>query len=119
MFRSGLEEKVSDLLCKLGVKYEYEGFTLPYTIEHKYTPDFVLENGVILEIKGYWDPASRRKMKQVIKENPIADIRMVFQDPYKRISKKSKTTYAKWCERYGIRWCAAHCIPVDWLTCGS
>ena len=51
MFRSGLEEKVSDLLCKLGVKYEYEGFTLPYTIEHKYTPDFVLENGVILELK--------------------------------------------------------------------
>ena len=29
-------------------------------------------------------------MKQVIKENPIADIRMVFQDPYKRISKKVK-----------------------------
>ena len=40
---------------------------------------------------------------------------MVFQDPYKRISKKSKTTYAKWCERYNIKWCAAHCIPVDWL----
>ena len=53
--------------------------------------------------------------KQVIKDNPTIDLRMVFQDPYKRISKKSKTTYAKWCERYGILWCAAHYIPVDWL----
>ena len=119
MFRSGLEEKVSDLLCELGVNYEYEGTTLPYTIKHNYTPDFVLDNGTILEIKGYWDPPSRRKMRQVIQENPSADIRMVFQDPYKKISKKSKTTYAKWCERYGILWCAAHCIPVDWLKCGT
>ena len=42
MFKSGLEEKVSDLLCELGVDYEYEGLSLPYTIKHLYTPDFVL-----------------------------------------------------------------------------
>ena len=63
-----------------------------------------------------WDAP---KIRQVIKDNPNIDLRMVFQDPYKRISKKSKTTYAKWCERYGILWCAAHCIPVDWLKCGT
>ena len=115
-FRSGLEEKVADLLVTLGVDYEYEETSYPYTIQHSYTPDFVLpDNGVILEVKGYWDPPSRRKIRQVIKDNPTIDLRMVFQDPYKRISKKSKTTYAKWCERYGILWCAAHCIPVDWL----
>ena len=110
-FRSGLEEKVADLLVTLGVDYEYEETSYPYTIQHQYTPDFVLpNNGVILEVKGYWDPPSRRKIRQVIKDNPEIDLRMVFQDPYKRISKKSKTTYAKWCERYGILWCAAHCI---------
>ena len=41
MFKSGLEEKVSDLLCELGVDYEYEGKSFAYTIAHKYTPDFV------------------------------------------------------------------------------
>ena len=55
-FRSGLEEKVADLLVSLGVDYEYEETSYPYTIQHQYTPDFVLpDNGVILEVKGYWD----------------------------------------------------------------
>ena len=65
-------------------------------------PDFVLPNGVVLETKGYWRPEDRRKVRQVIAENPGIDLRMVFQDPYKKIVKKSKTTYAKWCSRYGI-----------------
>ena len=116
MFKSGLEEKVSDLLCELGVDYEYEGKSFPYTIQHLYTPDFILPNGVVLETKGYWRPEDRRKVKQVITENPDIDLRMVFQDPYKKISKKSKTTYSKWCQRYGIKWCAFHAIPIDWLT---
>ena len=52
-FRSGLEEKVADLLVTLGVDYEYEEASYPYTIQHSYTPDFVLpNNGVILEVKG-------------------------------------------------------------------
>ena len=51
MFKSGLEEKVSDLLCELGVDYEYEGLSLPYTIKHLYTPDFVLPNGIVLETR--------------------------------------------------------------------
>ena len=28
-FRSGLEERVADLLCELGVKYEYESTKFP------------------------------------------------------------------------------------------
>ena len=61
MFKSGLEEKVSDLLCELGVDYEYESTSFPYTIQHLYTPDFILSNGVILEVKGYWDSAHLRQ----------------------------------------------------------
>ena len=89
MFKSGLEEKVSDLLCELGVDYDYEGISFDYTITHKYTPDFVLPNGICLETKGFWRPEDRRKIKQVITENPDIDLRMVFQDPYK--SQKLRT----------------------------
>ena len=71
MFKSGLEEKVSDLLCELGVDYESEGTSFSYTIAHKYTPDFVLPNGVCLETKGFWRPEDRRKVRQVIAENEI------------------------------------------------
>ena len=108
-------EKVADLLVELGVKYEYESTKVPYVIQHTYTPDFILPNGVWLECKGYWDSADRKKVKSVIEQNPDIDLRMVFQAPYNTISKKSKTTYAKWCERHGIKWTSFATIPIQWL----
>lgn len=115
-FRSGLEEKVADLLGELGVKYDYESTKVPYVIQHTYTPDFVLPNGVYLECKGYWDADDRRKIKAVKTLNPDLDLRMVFQAPYNTISKKSKTTYAQYCERLNIPWTSYHNIPLTWLT---
>jgi hypothetical protein len=115
-FRSGLEERVADLLCELGVTYEYESTTVPYVIQHTYTPDFLLPNGVFLECKGYWDSEDRRKIKAVKQQNPELDIRMVFQSPFNKISKKSKTTYAKYCERLNIPWCSYATIPIEWLV---
>jgi len=114
-FRSGLEEKVADLLQGLGVLYKYESQKLPYTIQHNYTPDFVLPNDIYLETKGYWDASDRRKILAVKKSNPEIDLRMVFQSPYNKISKKSKTTYAMWCEKHDIPWTSFHNIPLEWL----
>ncbi len=114
-FRSKLEESVADLLEGLGVSYEYESKRLPYTIQHLYCPDFVLPNHVLLETKGYWDAADRRKILAVKKDNPYLDLRMVFQSPYNKISKKSKTTYAMWCEKHDIPWTSYHDIPLEWL----
>ena len=114
-FRSKLEERVATLLEQLGISYEQESENLSYTIEHTYTPDFVLPNYIYLETKGYWDAADRRKVLAVKRDNPDVDLRMVFQSPYNTISKKSKTTYAKWCEKHDIPWTAYHEIPLDWL----
>ena len=114
-FRSKLEEKVATLLKELGVSYEYESTQIPYVIQHNYTPDFLLPNHVYLETKGYWDAADRRKVLAVKRDNPLIDLRMVFQSPYNTISKKSKTTYAQWCDRHDIPWTAYHEIPLDWL----
>ncbi len=116
MFRSQLEEKVADLLVELNIDYDYETKRIPYTIQHHYTPDFILPNGVVLECKGYWEASDRRKIKQIVKDNPDLDLRMVFQAPFNKISKKSKTTYAKWCDRLKIPWCAYYDIPIDWLS---
>jgi len=115
-FRSKLEERISNLFDELGVIYEYESSKVAYTIQHHYVPDFILPNHIYLEAKGYWDAADRRKILAVKKDNPDLDLRMVFQSPYNTISKKSKTTYAKWCEKHNIPWCAFHTIPIDWLT---
>ena len=115
MFRSELEEKVSDLLCELKIDYEYAPHRIPYQIQHNYSPDFLLPNGIYLECKGYWDSADRRKIKNVKEQHPEIDLRMVFQAPFNKITKKSKTTYAKWCDRNKIPWTAYHNIPLEWL----
>ncbi len=115
-FRSKLEENIATLLDGLGVSFEYESEKLGYTIEHSYTPDFVLPNYTYLEAKGYWSPADRRKILSVKKDNPDIDLRMVFQSPYNKISKKSKTTYAQWCEKHDIPWSSYQNIPIDWLV---
>ena len=115
-FKSKLEERIATLFVTLGVQYEYESEKISYTIQHHYCPDFVLPNHVYLEAKGYWAPADRRKILAVKKDNPDMDLRMVFQAPYNKINKKSKTTYAMWCEKHDIPWTAYHDIPIDWLT---
>ena len=115
-FRSNLEKNIADLLDGLGVSYEYESEKLGYTIEHTYTPDFVLPNYTYIEAKGYWSPSDRRKILNVLKANPEIDLRMVFQSPYNTISKKSKTTYAKWCEKHDIPWSSYQNIPIEWLV---
>ena len=115
-FRSKLEENIANLLEGLGVSYQYASEKLSYTIEPTYTPDFVLPNYTYLEAKGYWDPADRRKILAVKKANPEIDLRMIFQSPYNTISKRSKTTYAKWCERHDILWTSYHDIPIEWLV---
>tara|TARA_Y100000817_G_scaffold270167_1_gene228109 strand:- start:307 stop:729 length:423 start_codon:yes stop_codon:yes gene_type:complete len=114
-FRSKLEESVASLLEGIGVSYQYESEKLSYTIQHYYTPDFILPNYVYLETKGYWSPEDRRKVLAVKRDNPGIDLRMVFQSPYNKISKNSKTTYAKWCDKHEIPWTAYHEIPMDWL----
>ncbi len=80
-FRSRLEEKVADLLVELGVKYEYETEKISYVIEHKYSPDFILPNGVYLECKGYGDSADRPKDNAVKPPPPCLDLTLAVQDP--------------------------------------
>ena len=114
-YRSNLEKDIANLLEGLGVSFQYESEKLSYTIEHNYTPDFVLPNYVYLEAKGYWDAADRRKVLAVKRDNPDIDLRMVFQSPFNTISKKSKTTYAQYCERHNIPWTSYANIPLKWL----
>ena len=115
-YRSNLEKNIADLLEGLGVSFQYESEKLGYTIEHHYTHDFVLPNYVYLEAKGYWDPKDRRKILAVKRDNPAIDLRMIFQSPFNTISKKSKTTYAQWCEKHDIPWTSYHDIPIEWLV---
>ena len=116
-FRSGLEEKVAEFLTSKGVKFTYETLKVPYVkpeTNHIYTPDFILDNGIIIETKGRWLLDDRKKHILIRKQRPDLDIRILFQNANAKISKGSKTSYADFCEKHGIPY-AHREIPVAWL----
>jgi len=113
-FRSKLESRVNDLLKLNRVDYKYESENIPYILECKYKPDFVLASGVYLEVKGYLDAADKRKMIAVKKAFPDLDIRFVFQSPYSKIP-RTQMTHAQWAEKHGFPWCHYQSIPSSWL----
>ena len=116
-FRSGLEEKVAEFLTSNGVKFTFETLKVPYVkpeTKHIYTPDFILDNGIILETKGRWLLDDRKKHILIRKQHPNLDIRILFQNANAKISKGSKTSYADFCEKHGIPY-AHREIPVAWL----
>lgn len=114
-YRSGFERSIAADLRRRRVKFKYESLTLPYTLEKNYTPDFVLPNGVIVEAKGVLTPADRTKMKAVKAQHPDLDIRLLFMDAGKKLSKKAKMTYAGWAEANGFVWAEGSKIPKEWL----
>lgn len=117
-FRSGLEDANAAYLVSRGQKVSYEGYTLEYTQpvkRRKYTPDFPLSNGIIIETKGRFVTADRQKHLMIKACHPDLDIRFVFSNPHQTISKQSKTTYAMWCESKGFKW-AAKLIPDSWIN---
>ena len=118
-YRSGLEESVAGQLETNGIDYQYEdkANTIKYIVpakSHTYLPDFKLPNGIIVETKGRFVLADRKKHKLIKEQYPDLDIRFVFSNSNTKISKKSKTTYASWCQALGIPY-ADKQIPQEWL----
>lgn len=113
-YKSGSEGKIADQLSASNVKFRYEALKVPYVKHHTYNPDFLLPNGIILEVKGYWDTADRAKIKLVHEQNPDLDIRMVFDNADARCTKASKTTYGGWCDKRGIKYTVGS-VPISWL----
>lgn len=116
-YRSGLELEVAEKLLSEGIDGQYEENTINYTIpesKHKYTPDFRLPNGIFVETKGRFLAADRKKHLLIKQQHPQIDIRFLFQNSRSRISKKSKTTYADWCNKYGFTF-ADKTIPDEWF----
>jgi len=115
-FRSGLEEKVAEQLEKASIRYHYETYKIEYQVveSRKYTPDFLLPNGIIVETKGRFVASDRKKHLLVKKQHPFLDIRFVFSNSSQKISKTSKTSYADWCNKHGFIF-ADKLIPEEWL----
>jgi hypothetical protein len=121
--RSKFEDRMALDLSARGVEYKYEQYSYEYEEPLRknqascaacgsttlvrtgwYTPDFFLENGVIVETKGRFTAADRRKMVAVRESHPDLDVKLLFMRNNK-IHKNSTTTYADWAEKNGFDYC--------------
>ena len=132
-FRSLFEERIAKDLRNAKVKYKYESIQLQYTEPLArnnatcatcgstdllrtgwYTPDFFLPSSRrIIETKGRFTAADRRKMVNVIKQHPKERIAMCFMRDNK-IHPKSKTFYSDWCMENGIEFSIGE-LKEEWL----
>ena len=115
-YRSGLEDDISVDLKERGITFEYEKMKIRWILnENKtYTPDFVLPNGIIIESKGRFVSADRKKHLKVKEQFPKLDIRFVFSNSRGKINKGSNTTYGDWCDKHGFIYSDKK-VPEEWL----
>jgi len=101
-FRSTFEEEVSRILKD----FDYEPFTVPYTIQRNYRPDFVHNaSGVLVECKGYFRDGDTKKYTSIRDSLPEGqELVFVLMQPNKKIRKGAKMTMAQWCEKENITW---------------
>ena len=115
-FRSAFEEDVAKILKD----FDYEPFTVPYTIQRSYRPDFVHSaSGVLVECKGFFRDGDTKKYTS-IRDSLPAGQRLVFvlMQPNKRIRKGAKMTMAQWCDKEGILWYNIETLQelIDYVT---
>jgi hypothetical protein len=104
-FRSKSERTTADYLNLAELQYKFEPYYIQYTwLEYKkYLPDFVLPNGIIVEVKGRFTLEDRKKHMFLKETHPDLDVRFVFDNPKKKLNKGGKSTYADWCLKNGFQ----------------
>ena len=115
-YRSGLEIKVKDYLKEKKVKFKYEAIKIEWEdlMYRTYTPDFILQNGIIVEVKGRFTSDDRRKHVAIKKQHPDLDIRFVFENSRRKLSPFSPLPYSTFGERNKFLY-ADRVIPEEWL----
>lgn len=117
--RSMFEARVLAHLIEAGIDYKYESMSISFIEpeqKRRYTPDILLSNGIIVEVKGKLDASDRKKMLLVKQQNPQYDIRFLFMRD-NRLTKASNTWYSTWAEKNGFKFTvsADGLIPQEWI----
>lgn len=107
MYRSKLEEQVAQKLPRAS----YEPYSMPYTVRHNYTPDFV-DGHKHYEVKGFFRPGDTQKYLAINEMMKINNLEFIFilQDPNKPVRKGTKLTMSKWCDKNFIKWISVDAI---------
>lgn len=115
-YRSGLEDGLAKFLEGVQQEVRYEKLKIEWEdLKYRlYTPDYELDNGIIIEAKGLFTSDDRRKHLEIKKQHPELDIRFVFSNAKAKLNKGAKTRYFEWCEKNNFLW-SHRIIPKEWL----
>ena len=115
-YKSRFEFDFATYLENNGIEFEYEQHKFTYVPKQRtYTPDFYLHKfDMFIETKGQFVSSDRSKHKLIAEQYPDLDLRFVFQNDKVKLSKKSKTTYADWCNKNNFKY-AKGVIPIGWM----
>jgi len=115
-YRSGLESDIADYLKDKQNQVRYERLKIEWEdLRYRtYTPDFILDNGIIIETKGIFDTEDRRKHLAIREQHPELDIRFVFSNSKAKLYKGAKSRYCEWCDKHEFKW-EHRIIPEAWL----
>lgn len=117
LYRSGLEKEAAAFLSERQQQVLYEKLKVEWEdLRYRtYTPDFELDNGILIETKGIFDNDDRRKHIAIKEQHPELDIRFVFSNANAKLYKGAKSRYCDWCDKNGFMW-SNRVIPEEWLT---
>jgi len=115
-YRSGLESDIAEYLKDKQNQVRYERLKIEWEdLRYRtYTPDFILDNGIIIETKGIFDTEDRRKHLAIREQHPELDIRFVFSNSKAKLYKGAKSRYCEWCDKHEFKW-EHRIIPEAWL----
>lgn len=97
-YRSGLEKEFADNFAGCG--FEYEPYSIAYTMHRNYKPDFVVGN-YLIECKGFFRVGDTLKYKS-IRDSIDQELVFILSDPNKKVRKGSKLSMGQWCEKEGF-----------------
>ena len=114
--RSCCERDTDKYLKKKGIKFTYEKERITWlnVKTRYYKHDCILENGMLIKIKGCVVSKERRKYVEIRQQPPDLDLRFGFQNSRIKLYKRAKVGYSDWCERHGFKY-AEKVIPDEWL----
>lgn len=99
VFKSSWEANIARVFNYLGIKFEYEKDSFPVKSEsfsQYYFPDFFLENNTIIEVKGFWDFYSLKKVSLFKEQHKGYTLLTLDSDMYYTLDKLYRDVIPEW-----------------------
>lgn len=135
-YRSNYEDNIAHWLEDNGIDFTYETYSYEYqgpvrknrsrcaecgakelVYDGWYTPDFFVGDHLVIEAKGRFTAADRRKIKAVIATVPELRDKLVMMFMCdNKLSRVAKMRYSDWCEQEGIDYVVGTEPKKEWLN---